>query len=51
MMFQNGDAFIGDILRDGVMSGMFLSSRLKYPFLSMNSSLLFGAAHRHEPIG
>ena len=32
MLFQNGDAIIGDILRGGVMGGMFLSSRPKYPF-------------------
>ena len=32
MLFQNGDAIIGDILRGGIMGGMFLSSRPKYPF-------------------
>ena len=32
MLFQNGDAIIGDILRGGIMGGMFLSSRPNYPF-------------------
>ena len=31
-VFPNGGAIIGDILRGGIMGGMFLSSRPKYPF-------------------
>lgn len=32
LLFANGDAIVGDILRGGVMGGMFLSSRPTYPF-------------------
>lgn len=32
LLFANGDAIVGDILRGGIMGGIFLSSRPKYPF-------------------
>ena len=32
MLFANGDAIIGDILRGGMMGGAFLAARPNYPF-------------------
>jgi glyoxylase-like metal-dependent hydrolase (beta-lactamase superfamily II) len=32
MLFANGDAIIGDILRGGIMGGAFLAARPNYPF-------------------